>query len=241
MALLDDYGAGVAFDEMVDASGQVRPPYEALESQLARMGPDDLRAIADSLASNYIAAGVTFDVGGVERPFPLDVVPRILSSSEWDTIESGVAQRVRVLEAFLDDVYSETRCVTDGIVPRRLLSTSTHFHRAMHGIKPPNGVRVHVAGIDLILVNPGPQGFGVDSELVADTAEDAAAGTRVGFECVEDHADCSLAKLERVFLLGHDREVLSVASLSPLFPGRFTLSDLPGVATRCFSPWRRPT
>src|SRR5699024_2509013 len=98
-----------------------------------------------------------------------------------------------------------------------------------------------VAGIDLILVNPGPQGFGVDSELVADTAEDAAAGTRVGFECVEDHADCSLAKLERVFLLGHDREVLSVASLSPLFPGRFTLSDLPGVATRCFSPWRRPT
>src|SRR5699024_4162075 len=67
---------------------------------------------------------------------------------------------------------------------------------------------------------PGPQCFRVHTELVTDTAEDTAAGTRVGFEGVEDHADRSLTKLEGVFLLGHDREVLSVASLSPLFPGR---------------------
>src|SRR5699024_4532686 len=82
-----------------------------------------------------------------------------------------------------------------------------------------------VAGIDLILVNPGPQGFGVDSELVADTAEDAAAGTRVGFESVADHADCSFTKLEGVLLLGHDREGLSVASLSLLCPGRVSLCE----------------
>src|SRR5699024_8651970 len=77
-----------------------------------------------------------------------------------------------------------------------------------------------VAGIDLVLVDPGPQCFRVHTELVTDTAEDTAARTRVGFEGVEDHADRSLTKLEGVFLLGHDREVLSVASLSPLFPGR---------------------
>src|SRR5699024_3738491 len=75
-------------------------------------------------------------------------------------------------------------------------------------------------GSDLCLVDPGPQCFRVHTELVTDTAEDTAAGTRVGFEGVEDHADRSLTKLEGVFLLGHDREVLSVASLSPLFPGR---------------------
>ena len=79
-----------------------------------------------------------------------------------------------------------------------------------------------VAGIYMVLVDPRPQRFGVDTELVADTAKDTSAGTGVSFECIEDHADCSFTKLERIFLLGHDREVLSVASLSPLFPGRIT-------------------
>ncbi len=152
---LDDYQVGVAFDEMVDRDGQVRPAYEALQASLSSMGPDDLRAIADSLVSNYIDAGVTFDVGGVERPFPLDAIPRVLTSSEWETIEAGVSQRVRVLEAFLDDVYSDSDCVSDGVIPRRLLSTSTHFHRAVHGVRPPNGVRIHVSGIDLIRTPAG--------------------------------------------------------------------------------------
>ena len=152
---LDDYQVGVAFDEMVDRDGQIRPAYRALQESLARMGPDDLRAIADSLVNNYIDAGVTFDVGGVERPFPLDAIPRVIASAEWDTIEAGVAQRVRVLEAFLDDVYSDSNCVSDGVIPRRLLSTSTHFHRAVHGVRPPNGVRIHVSGIDLIRTPAG--------------------------------------------------------------------------------------
>ncbi|MCD1285785.1 hypothetical protein CV023_08055 [Brevibacterium sp. CCUG 69071] len=70
----------------------------------------------------------------------------------------------------------------------------------------------------------GPQCFRVHAELVTDTAEHVAAGTGVGFECVEDHADRSLTKLERVFPLGHDGEVPSMASLSPLFPGRITIA-----------------
>src|SRR5699024_4367195 len=65
-----------------------------------------------------------------------------------------------------------------------------------------------VVGIDLVLVDPRPQCFWVHAELVTDAAEDAAAGTRVGFESVADHADCSFTKLEGILLLGHDREVL---------------------------------
>lgn len=144
-----------AFDEMVGADRQPRTSYLPLLATLEQLGPDEIRTIADSLASNYIAAGVTFDVGGVERPFPLDVIPRILDAAEWATIERGVAQRVKVLEAFLADVYGEARVVEDGVVPRRLLTTCTHFHRAMHGIEPPNGVRVHVAGVDLIRTPDG--------------------------------------------------------------------------------------
>src|SRR4051812_924551 len=148
--VLARYRPGPAFDEMIDESGAVRPSYQAVYGSLARATPGELKVIADFLAKNYTQAGVTFDVGGVERPFPLDLVPRVIAAPEWDTIESGVAQRVRALEAFLADVYTTAQVIKDGVIPRQLVSSSTHYHRAVWGIEPPNGVRIHVAGVDLI-------------------------------------------------------------------------------------------
>ena len=148
--VLSNYRVGDAFDEMIDAEGSVRPSYKAVYSALSSSTSDDLRMIAESLANNYTQAGVTFDVGGVERPFPLDLVPRVIASPEWEIIEAGVAQRVRALEAFLSDIYFDARVIADGVMPSQLLTSSTHFHRAVWGIQPSNGVRIHVAGIDLI-------------------------------------------------------------------------------------------
>lgn len=148
--LLEQYTCGAAHDEMMDPTGQIRPAYDALASSLAEVSAEELRSIADALASNYIDAGVTFDVGGVERPFPLDVVPRIIAAAEWDTIDAGVSQRVRALEAFLADVYGDARVIRDGVVPRRLITSSAHYQRAVWGAHPHNGVRIHVAGVDLI-------------------------------------------------------------------------------------------
>jgi uncharacterized circularly permuted ATP-grasp superfamily protein len=148
--VLSNYRTGDAFDEMMDAEGSVRPSYQAVYSALSRSTADDLRMIAESLANNYTQAGVTFDVGGVERPFPLDLVPRVIASPEWEIIEAGVAQRVRALEAFLADIYADARVITDGVIPSQLVTSSTHFHRAVWGIKPGNGVRIHVAGVDLV-------------------------------------------------------------------------------------------
>ena len=70
------------------------------------MTQEELRGRTDSLASSYLAQGVTFDFAGEERPFPLDAVPRVISYSEWSHVESGIKQRVRALEAFLDDERS---------------------------------------------------------------------------------------------------------------------------------------
>jgi|RhiMetStandDraft_4_1073278.scaffolds.fasta_scaffold00528_3 uncharacterized circularly permuted ATP-grasp superfamily protein len=148
--VLSNYRVGDAFDEMMDAEGSVRPSYKAVYSALSRSSSDDLRVIAESLANNYTQAGVTFDVGGVERPFPLDLVPRVIASPEWEIIEAGVAQRVRALEAFLSDIYSDARVISDGVIPSQLITSSTHFHRAVCGIQPSNGVRIHVAGVDLV-------------------------------------------------------------------------------------------
>jgi uncharacterized circularly permuted ATP-grasp superfamily protein len=94
--------------------------------------------------------GVTFDLDGEERPFPLDVVPRIFTESEWSLVARGVAQRVRALEHFLADIYGAARIVSDGLVPHEVVTSSPGFVRAAFGLTPPNNVRIHVAGIDVI-------------------------------------------------------------------------------------------
>jgi uncharacterized circularly permuted ATP-grasp superfamily protein len=139
-----------AWDEAMDVDGRPRAPYEAVYREIEQMSAEDLRQRAEALASNYLAQGVTFDHAGEERPFPLDIVPRVVSSADWDIIEPGVAQRVRVVEAFLDDIYASQRCVADGVLPRHLITSSQHFRRAAAGIHPPGGVRVHVSGIDIV-------------------------------------------------------------------------------------------
>lgn len=148
--LFDDYPAGAAWDEVFDRTGAVRPAYAHVRDTLVQMSESELRGRADALARSYLNQGVTFDFAGEERPFPLDVAPRVIDGQVWDTVSPGVAQRVRALEAFLADVYGRQRVVADGVVPHSLITSSTHFHRAAHGIDPPNGVRVQVSGIDLV-------------------------------------------------------------------------------------------
>jgi uncharacterized circularly permuted ATP-grasp superfamily protein len=148
--LFNDYRLGAAWDEMIDAAGQARAPYRTLYESMQRAGVHELRASVDSLARAYLNQGVTFDVGGEERPFPLDIVPRVIDDAHWQTIERGVRQRVKALEAFLADVYGPCRVVDDGVMPRRVITSSKHFDREAYGIEPPNGVRVHIAGIDLV-------------------------------------------------------------------------------------------
>jgi uncharacterized circularly permuted ATP-grasp superfamily protein len=154
--LFERYGEGTrgltgeAFDEMVDRSGGARDPYVAVASSLSQMGPEDVSARASRLARAFMDQGVTFDLDGEERPFPLDVVPRIFTADEWATVSAGVAQRVRALEMFLADVYGAARIVSDGLVPHEVVISSPGFVRAAFGLSPPNGVRIHVAGIDVI-------------------------------------------------------------------------------------------
>ena len=153
-SLFDGYRLGAAWDEMLGAPHEPRTPYKAVFHTLSSIQGATLKERADILARSYLDQGVTFDYAGEERPFPLDAVPRVISAHEWQTVESGVAQRVTALETFLDDIYSREgeipRAVHEGIVPWRLIASSSHYHRAVMGIRPPNGVRVHVAGVDLI-------------------------------------------------------------------------------------------
>ncbi|WP_410430795.1 circularly permuted type 2 ATP-grasp protein [Mycolicibacterium sphagni] len=139
-----------AFDEMFDKEGNVRGPYKGIFAELAPADTDDLEARAEALGRAFIDQGITFSLSGQERPFPLDLVPRVISAAEWSRLERGITQRVKALEMYLDDIYGDQEILRDGVIPRRLVTSCEHFHRQAAGISPPNGVRIHVAGIDLV-------------------------------------------------------------------------------------------
>ncbi len=140
-----------AFDEMFDRRGGVRGPYKGIFAELAPTGTEELTARTEALGRAFVDQGITFSLSGQEeRPFPLDLVPRVISAAEWAKLESGITQRVVALERFLDDVYGDQEILRDGVIPRRLVTSCEHFHREAVGIDPPNGVRIHVAGIDIV-------------------------------------------------------------------------------------------
>ncbi len=101
-----------------------------------------------------LTGGITFTVyeddAGAERIFPFSILPRVVAAAEWCTIEAGLIQRVRALNAFLADVYSTQRCVTDGVIPGEVLFSAATFNLRMVNLQPPLGVYVHIVGSDLI-------------------------------------------------------------------------------------------
>ena len=154
--LLDDYQltAGCR-DELIDESGEPRLHAGPLIATLERLGPEALAAAGRRRDRIFMQQGITFEVAGTDgerrdRPFPLDLVPRVLPAEEWTTIKRGLAQRIRALNAFVDDVYHAHEIVRAGVVPWSLVVSRPSFARPVHGVRPPGGVYCHVSGCDLV-------------------------------------------------------------------------------------------
>jgi uncharacterized circularly permuted ATP-grasp superfamily protein len=139
-----------AYDEMFAADSAVRQAYRRLHDQLGRSAPAELGARAEALDRALVDQGITFSLSGQERPFPLDLIPRVIAASEWARLERGIVQRVKALEAFLTDIYGDQQIIRDGVLPKRLITSCDHFHRQAARLAPPNGVRIHVSGVDVV-------------------------------------------------------------------------------------------
>ncbi|MBA2349726.1 MAG: circularly permuted type 2 ATP-grasp protein [Solirubrobacterales bacterium] len=142
-------------DEVYLPDGSPRDYARPMAEELERMGPEQLAAAGRRRDAIFMQQGITFDATGEDgpvkdRPFPLDLVPRIMPGEEWTHIKRGLAQRIRALNHFVDDVYHGREIVHAGIVPWNLIVSRSHFARAVHGIRPPGGVYTHVAGCDLV-------------------------------------------------------------------------------------------
>jgi len=104
----------------------------------------------DFLEANAVNFNLFKEGSFIERSFPFDMIPRIIPKKEFDHIEAGIIQRVKALNAFLNDVYSEQRIVKDGIVPREYIDSAVGFLPSFMGVVPSKGIRTHISGIDLV-------------------------------------------------------------------------------------------
>lgn len=150
MVEVDQSLSSRAWNEMFERPGVPRELYAPLFEQLALLQPTELRLRAEQLSRTFRDRGVTFAHAGEERPFPLDLIPRLIAAREWDLLQRGIAQRVATLEQFLDDVYGEGWLFHEGVVPKAVVTSSPHYCRPAHGVVAANGVRIMVSGIDLV-------------------------------------------------------------------------------------------
>ena len=158
-SLFGDYPLDRAYDEMRVPSGQLRPQYHALAEMLASMPADELERRKQSADLSFLNQGITFTVygreEGTERIFPYDILPRLITASEWDRIERGLTQRITALNLFLRDVYSDARILADRVIPSELIYSCKHYRRQMRGLEVPRNVYIAVVGSDLLRLDNG--------------------------------------------------------------------------------------
>jgi uncharacterized circularly permuted ATP-grasp superfamily protein/uncharacterized alpha-E superfamily protein len=142
------------YDELLDDSGALRPHWKSLfdllggesGADLTRRGLDLTRRL---ITENGVTYNVYADPKGADRPWALDPLPLMISAAEWRQIEQGVAQRARVLDALLADLYGPQRLISEGVVPPELAFGHPNFLWPAHGIVPPGGTWLHIYAVDL--------------------------------------------------------------------------------------------
>ncbi|WP_299793204.1 circularly permuted type 2 ATP-grasp protein [uncultured Marivita sp.] len=147
------------FDEMWGQDEQLRAPYQDFHAWFDQEDPKRLRAKNREAEDLFRLTGITFNVYGraeaEERLIPFDIIPRIISGSEWAKLSRGIEQRVRAINAFLHDIYHTQEIVKAGRIPKEMISQNEAFLDKMIGVDVPGGVYTHIVGIDLVCTGPG--------------------------------------------------------------------------------------
>jgi uncharacterized circularly permuted ATP-grasp superfamily protein len=131
------------FDEAFASRGLAHPRYEGLLRALADADLDDL---ATRVTDHVRESGCTFGDGGA---FVVDPIPRLLTAAEWRDLERGLAQRLRALDAFVDDVYRERRAIAEGVVPERVVAGCPFLEEDLRDVRPPHAW-ISIAGLDVV-------------------------------------------------------------------------------------------
>jgi uncharacterized circularly permuted ATP-grasp superfamily protein len=135
-----------------------RPGFESLAHWIRETSKTELRRRQDQAEAAFRQLGITFNVYGeeeeAERIIPFDIIPRVFTHEEWESLSEGLEQRVTALNLFLEDVYGPRRILKDGVVPSDLVLGNPGFTPVVNGMRPPHGLYAHICGIDMVRTGP---------------------------------------------------------------------------------------
>ena len=143
-----------AFDEMWADGSAIRRPYQNIKAWLDSEDRSSLKAKRRDANDLFRLTGITFNVygssEGEERLIPFDIIPRVITSNEWNKICKGLEQRVKAINAFLYDIYHSQEIVKAGVIPLEMLKNNPAFLFQMIGVNPPGQIYTHISGVDII-------------------------------------------------------------------------------------------
>jgi uncharacterized circularly permuted ATP-grasp superfamily protein len=148
------YETGDFYDEMLTDSRAARPYARSLMLSMESLPPGELLLRQAAAERALMQMGITFNVygeqAGVEKIFPFDIVPRVVSAPEWARLEKGLKQRTQALNLFIDDLYHDQKILRDGVVPKEIIFSAQSYRSQCVGWDPPRGIWCHINGTDLV-------------------------------------------------------------------------------------------
>jgi uncharacterized circularly permuted ATP-grasp superfamily protein/uncharacterized alpha-E superfamily protein len=216
-------GAGLIYgppptvhDEMVARDGSVRPHWAGFLDQLGALGGEEMTTrwekARDLLHENGVSYNVYGDPRGMERPWSLSPIPVLIAQDEWKSLAEDVAQRARLLELLLADLYGPQRALIEGWLPPELIFAHPGFLRATHGIKVPRGRWLPLYGVDMVRAPSGQWRALADRTQAPSGAGYALENRIVVSRALPDlFRNCNVARLATFFRTLQE----SLAALAP--------------------------
>lgn len=155
----DTYDPEDFYDEIFSEKGTARETARLLVEGLNGLDAEEIAYRHQAAQKLLLRLGATFNVygdrQGTERIIPFDIIPRIVSATDWDWLERGLKQRIQALNLFLDDIYNDQRIITDWVIPAELVQSASGYLQPCQGMKPPMGIWCHITGTDLVRDHTG--------------------------------------------------------------------------------------
>ena len=148
------YSPDPFFDELITPKGRPRVAARQATRLLQGLSHEEMatRRAAAELAIREMGISFTIYSEGknIDRAWPFDIIPRVITAREWAKVSRGLAQRTRALNCFIDDIYNRQRILKDGVVPAEIVMDSGNYREACAGVSPRHGAWAHICGTDLV-------------------------------------------------------------------------------------------
>ena len=154
----NNYSPENYFDEYFLENNIPRRESSLLVKTINSLDKGDLKKRQEASEVSIRNMGITFKLNDnidYERTIPFDIIPRVISGKEWDPVEKGLAQRIKAINLFIDDIYNDQEIIKDNLIPSEIIKSSKGYRPECEGLKPPNKVWAHVTGTDIIRDNDG--------------------------------------------------------------------------------------